>query len=176
MIVSAYGIISTNCDGMSLRSLQLNLQRLRGGEQQTRKRRAKRIPSAEDRRRERDESAARRHLRAELMLVEREIGAAERREHAGERRREISNACHVDSDRDRRRGMFARPLARATQTACDTAATPSTATATMPSQISGLLSERTRTRCPTARRQSRARAASSTSCEMRAAERIASRR
>ena len=38
-MVSTYGIISTNCDGISLRALQLDLQRLRRGEQQAGERR-----------------------------------------------------------------------------------------------------------------------------------------
>src|SRR3954463_10056895 len=55
-----------------LRPLQLDLQRLGGGEQQTRQPGPDRVPSSEDRRGERDEAAPRGHAVGELVLVERE--------------------------------------------------------------------------------------------------------
>src|ERR1019366_3181749 len=55
-----------------LRSLQLDLQRLRGGEQQASYTRTQRVPASKDNRRKGDEPASRRHRIGELMLVERQ--------------------------------------------------------------------------------------------------------
>ena len=124
-IVSTYGIISTNWDGIELQALQLDLQRLRGREQQAREAGARRLPPAEDRRGERDEAAARGHAVGELVLVERQVRAAERRR----ARRDSSTASQrtrVDRHADRRAPPpdARRPRARAARTACGTAATP----------------------------------------------------
>src|SRR5687768_10553758 len=62
------------------RALEMDLQRIRGREEEARECHAHRIPATEDHRRERDEPTSGRHLVGELMLVEREINAAESRE------------------------------------------------------------------------------------------------
>src|ERR1035437_4110039 len=56
-----------------LRRLQLDLQRLRGGEQQAGCTSAQRVPAPKDNRREGDKPAPRGHRVGELMLVERQI-------------------------------------------------------------------------------------------------------
>src|SRR4051794_20704863 len=87
-----------------VRSLQLDLQRLRGGEEQAGERGADGIPSAEDNSGDGDESAARRHLVGELMLVERQIHTAKRRENSGDGDGEVSDALDADTDAFRRVG------------------------------------------------------------------------
>src|SRR5260370_19664492 len=61
--------------GDRMRSLEADLKRLRRGEKETRESGSLRIPSAEDGRGERDESASRRHAVSELILAERPIRA-----------------------------------------------------------------------------------------------------
>src|ERR1051325_1163676 len=67
-----------------LRALQLNLHCLRAREEETGEPRARRIPPSENRRGQGDESASGGHLGAELMLVERKVGAAQRGQRSGE--------------------------------------------------------------------------------------------
>src|SRR5258708_6241819 len=83
--------------GDRMRSLEADLKRLRRGEKETRESGSLRIPSAEDGRGERDESASRRHAVSELMLVERQIRAAQRRQHSAECDSNVSHACHGHS-------------------------------------------------------------------------------
>ena len=75
---------------MSLRALQLDLKRLRGRKDRQASAARERVPPAEDRRRQRDETAARRHLGAELMLVEREVRPPSDAKHARKRGRDDS--------------------------------------------------------------------------------------
>src|SRR5690349_5685533 len=65
-------------------TLELDLERLRRGEEEAGDGSPARVPAAKDSRRERNEAAARRHLRRELVLVEGEVDAAEARDCARE--------------------------------------------------------------------------------------------
>src|SRR3954471_18128920 len=89
-----------------VRSLQLDLQRLRRGEEQAGERGAHRIPSAEDNSGDGDEPATRRHLVGELMLVEREIHTPERGENSGDGYGNVPHALDAHSDTFRRVGML----------------------------------------------------------------------
>src|SRR5688572_1033023 len=63
--------------GQDLRTLQLDLQRFCGREEQARDRGTHRFPAAEDHRRECNEAATGGHLVAELMLIESKVDATE---------------------------------------------------------------------------------------------------
>src|SRR5471032_2913162 len=87
--------------------LQLDLQRLRGGEQQTGYSGARRIPASEDNGCESDESSSRRHRIGELVLVERQIYTAQRGKSPRRDHRDVAHAVHRHADTRRRLWMLA---------------------------------------------------------------------
>src|SRR5258708_2680245 len=93
--------------GNRMRSLQADLKRLRRGEKETRESGSLRIPPPENRGGKCDESASRGHAVRELMLVERQIGTAQRRQHPAQCDRDVTHASHGHADRRSRGGMLA---------------------------------------------------------------------
>src|SRR5688572_29298877 len=90
----------------NLISLQLDLKSLGRSEQHTRKPGAHWIPTAEDYRGNRNESAACSHLIGELMLVEGEIHATERGQYSRESNGCILDGLHTNPDARRSLGML----------------------------------------------------------------------
>src|SRR5687768_11277858 len=76
-------------------SLQLDLQSLGSSKEQARESGTNRIPPSENHRRDRDESPPRRHLIGELMLIERQVNAAEPGENARNSDGCITHALHA---------------------------------------------------------------------------------
>src|SRR3977135_183682 len=90
-----------------MRSLQLYLQRLSGGEKQARQTGPDRIPFAEDDRGEGDEATSRRHAVGELMLIEGEIRAAKPCDNAAGHNGDVANPSDGNADRCRRLWVLA---------------------------------------------------------------------
>src|SRR5437588_12465924 len=75
-----------------LRTLQLDLERLRGCEEQACKTDAQRIPSPENRRGKGNETAPGRHLVGELVLIENQTNSSETGEDPRKKHRAVAHA------------------------------------------------------------------------------------